>query len=61
VQADDRQFGVDFLLVFRVPLRCAGDVAPRLLASVSVQLLGADRNGAAGDLDLYVSGWAARL
>ena len=51
-QADDRQFAVGFLLIFRVPLCRAGDLVPRLLAGVSVQLLGADRNCAAGDLDL---------
>src|SRR6202041_1626779 len=31
----------------------AGDVAPRLLAGVAVQLFGADRDGAPGDLDLH--------
>ena len=60
-QADDRQFAVGFLLVLRETLCRAGDVAPRLLAGIAVQLLGVDRNGAAGDLDLHGVGWPARL
>jgi hypothetical protein len=60
-QADNRQFAVGFLLVVRETFCGAGDVAPRQLAGVAAQLLGADCDGLPGDLDLHIVGVRAQV
>src|ERR1700678_3350699 len=52
-QSDDRQFAIGFLLILRETVCRAGDVAPRLLAGVAMQLFGADRDGAPGGVNLH--------